>query len=290
MSLSHTVRNFASLVKFSHTIFAMPFAMVGFTLGVQYSNQAFSISKLLLVILCMITARNTAMAFNRFLDANIDALNARTAVREIPKGIINKNTALLFIIINIIIFSLACYFINPLCAALAPVALFVIMFYSYTKRFTALCHLVLGVGLALAPLGAYLAVTGAFNSVLPILFSALVLCWVAGFDVVYALQDESFDKSQKLHSIPAYFGTVKALYISRILHSVCVMLIVVAGVYGNFNIWYWIGATAFTALLIYQHLLIKPNDLSKINLAFFTSNGIGSLVFGIFIIISILTA
>jgi 4-hydroxybenzoate polyprenyltransferase len=290
MSLAKTVGSFASLVKFSHTIFAMPFAMIGFTLGTAFSNEPFKLYKLLLVIACMITARNTAMAFNRWIDAKYDALNTRTAVREIPSGVINSKNAMLFIIVNSILFIVACFFINALCFALAPIALFVILFYSYTKRFTALCHIVLGVALALAPLGAYLAVTGAFNSMLPILFSLIVLCWVAGFDVVYALQDDAFDRSQNLHSIPAKMGRPRAINISKGLHALCVLLVVVAGVVGAFNFWYWIGACAFTALLIYQHLLIKPNDLSKINLSFFTSNGIGSVVFACFVIISILTA
>ncbi len=289
MSLLKSISNFASLVKFSHTIFAMPFAMIGFTLGTTYSNTSFQLNKFLLIIVCMITARNTAMAFNRWLDAKYDALNERTAIREIPSGVINSKNALLFIIVNCIIFLIACYFINPLCFMLAPVALFVILFYSYTKRFTALCHLVLGVGLALAPLGAYLAVTGVLNSVLPIIFSALVLSWVAGFDVVYALQDDAFDKSQNLHSIPVALGRKKAIRVSEILHALCVVMVVIAGVMGGFNIWYWIGACAFTALLIYQHLLIKPHDLSKINISFFTSNGIGSVVFASFAILSILT-
>jgi 4-hydroxybenzoate polyprenyltransferase len=290
MRIGQTIHNYASLVKFSHTIFAMPFAMIGFALGLHLSNGIFEWYKLLLVIICMISARNTAMAFNRLLDAKYDALNARTAGREIPSGIINSNNALVFIFINILLFIAACFFINTICFLLSPIALFVILFYSYTKRFTALCHLVLGLGLALAPLGAYLAVTGSLEDYLPLVFASVVLLWVSGFDIIYALQDDAFDKSQKLFSIPARMGRAKAITVSKTLHAFCIVMVVAAGVIGAFNFWYWIGAFAFTSLLIYQHLLIKPNDLSNINISFFTSNGIGSVVFAAFVIISILTA
>ena len=198
------IKNYLSLVKFSHTIFAMPFALIGFVLGLGYNwinHQAFEQVwlKFFLVIVCMVTARSTAMAFNRYLDRHFDKLNPRTAIREIPAGIIKAEKALLFIIINASIFVAATYFINPICFYLSPVALFVIMFYSYTKRFTYLCHVVLGIGLSLAPIGAYLAVAGTF-AILPILFSCVVICWVSGFDIIYAMQDVDFDASQNLHS------------------------------------------------------------------------------------------
>jgi len=166
------------------------------------------------------------------------------------------------------------------------VALFVILFYSYTKRFTALCHLVLGVGLSLAPIGAYIAVTGHFN-LLPILFSFAVLFWVSGFDIIYALQDENFDKQHQLHSIPSAVGKTKALRISELLHLLAAACVIYAGQYGNFGIWYWMGVLFFIALLVYQHLLVKPNDLSKVNMAFFTTNGVASVIFGIFVILDL---
>ncbi|MDE1191698.1 MAG: putative 4-hydroxybenzoate polyprenyltransferase [Arachidicoccus sp.] len=283
-----TIKNYLSLVKFSHTIFAMPFAMIGFTLGVQSINIhqytfAQILLKFLLVLVCMITARSAAMAFNRYLDRSFDAKNPRTAIREIPRGIISANNALRFTIINCIIFIAATFFINKLCFALSFVALFVILFYSYTKRFTALCHLVLGLGLSLAPIGAYLAITGRFD-LLPVLFSIAVITWVSGFDIIYAMQDVDFDNSENLHSIPTALGRKNALNTSVLLHIISAAAVVTAGVYGRFGIFYWLGIAVFIGMLIYQHLLVKPNDLSKVNIAFMTANGIASIVFGVLVI------
>jgi len=306
------IRNYLSLIKFAHTVFALPFALIGFFLGIfSFTNSEwYSIVRsqgeltashlkwnipykslailFLLVIGCMVFARSAAMAFNRYLDARFDAKNPRTAVREIPAGILKANNVLLFTIANCLLFIACCYFINEICFYLSPVALFVILFYSYTKRFTALCHLVLGVGLSLAPIGAYLAVTGAFT-LLPILFSITVLCWVSGFDIIYALQDEAFDKEQQLHSIPAALGRTTALRISELLHLFAAGCVVYAGIYAGFGIFYWIGAGLFCTLLVYQHVLVKPDDLSKVNMAFFTLNGIASVVFSIFVIIELVT-
>jgi 4-hydroxybenzoate polyprenyltransferase len=281
-----TLKNYLSLVKFSHTIFAMPFALIGFSLAVNTSNINFPFKLFVLILFCMVTARNAAMAFNRYIDKKFDAANPRTAVREIPKGIIKPQYALVFVILNVILFITATWFINPLCFYLSPVALFVILGYSYTKRFTALCHLVLGIGLALAPIGAYIAVTGKFD-LLPLFFSFIVLTWVSGFDIIYALQDEEFDRSQNLHSIPVLLGKKGALRFSEFLHLLCFILIVIAGLYGKFSYLYWIGSVFFGGLLIYQHRLVKPNDLSKVNLAFFSTNGVGSVVFAIFVILDL---
>jgi 4-hydroxybenzoate polyprenyltransferase len=186
-----------------------------------------------------------------------------------------------------LLFVAATFFINKLCFYLAPVALFVILFYSYTKRFTALCHLVLGIGLSLAPIGAYIAVAGQFD-LLPLLFSFTVLCWVSGFDIIYALQDEEFDKKNRLHSIPAAVGKAKALHISELLHTCSAAFVIIAGFYGQFGWLYWAGAVFYICLLVYQHLLVKPNDLSKVNRAFFTTNGIASVLFAIFVILDLL--
>ena len=280
------MKNYLSLIKFSHTIFAMPFALIGFFLATK-SNE-FEWILLLYVVLCMIFARSAAMAFNRYIDRDIDTNNPRTAqVREIPNGSIKANSALIFVIINSLLFISTTYLINSLCLALSPVALLVIIGYSYTKRFTALCHLVLGLGLALAPIGAYLAVSGNFD-VVPLLFSAAVLFWVSGFDIIYSLQDQEFDKEQKLHSIPVLIGTKNALNLSKILHFLTFSSLSIAGSFSDFSLYYWIGFGIFTALLIYQHLLVKHNDLSKINLAFFTTNGIASVIFGIFVITDLL--
>lgn len=297
-----SIEKYFSLVKFSHTIFAMPFAIIGFFLGISslyfpvipgwhtivyppsFIND--SIKLFILVVLCMIFARSAAMAFNRYLDRNFDAENPRTAIREIPAGIISKQNAVRFVVINCVLFILATYFINSICFALSPVALFVILFYSYTKRFTPLCHLVLGIGLSLAPIGAYLAVTGQF-AFLPILFSLAVIFWVSGFDIIYSLQDVDFDQSQKLYSMPAWLGKTKALRVSEFLHTLSAACVVQAGVAGNFGWWYWIGIGIFTGMLIYQHSIVKPGDLSKVNIAFMTANGIASVVFAVFVLLDI---
>ena len=283
------VKNYLSLVKFSHTIFAMPFALIGFFLALKTS--LLSTSKpwwqlFILVLLCMIFARSAAMSFNRLLDKNFDALNPRTAIREIPNGIITEKNALIFVIINCILFIATTFFINPICFYLSPVALFVILFYSYTKRFTPLCHLVLGLGLSLAPIGAYLAVKGKFD-LLPVLFSFTVLFWVSGFDIIYALQDEEFDKSNNLYSIPAVLGKSKALKVSELLHLLSLASVIAAGLYGHFTWVYWIGVVVFGGMLIYQHSIVKPNDLSKVNIAFMTANGIASVIFAIFVLLDL---
>ena len=297
-----SVRNYLSLVKFSHTIFAMPFAMIGFFLGYFYiDHQGTGLAgigtkpghthiliKLVLVVLCMIFARSAAMGFNRWLDKHFDSLNPRTAIREIPAGIISANNALWFVIINALAFIIITWFINRLCFYLSPIALFVTLFYSYTKRFTALCHLVLGIGLSLAPIGAYLAVAGKFD-LLPILFSLAVIFWVSGFDIIYALQDVDFDISLKLHSIPASLGKARALRVSAVLHLLSAGFVIAAGFYGRlWGMWYWIGVAVFAGMLIYQHSIVKPNDLSRVNLAFMTANGIASVIFAVFVITDIL--
>jgi 4-hydroxybenzoate polyprenyltransferase len=282
------VKNYLSLVKFSHTIFAMPFALIGFVLGLRYHfiNQTTVDQvwlKFILVLVCMVTARSTAMAFNRYLDRHFDKLNPRTAIREIPAGIIKAEKALVFIGINMAIFITATYFINTICFYLSPVALFVILFYSYTKRFTYLCHLVLGIGLSLAPIGAYLAVTGSFD-VLPLLFSFAVIFWVSGFDIIYALQDIDFDQSQSLYSIPSQWGLKQSLSISRVLHVLSASLVIAAYFVGGFHFLYLFGLLIFIGMLIYQQSIVKPYDLSKVNLAFMTANGIASIVFSVFVI------
>lgn len=287
MPATTTVNNYLSLVKFSHTIFAMPFAMIGFFMATTMEAQTLNWLTFLLVVLCMVFARSSAMAFNRWLDVEIDKRNPRTAKREIPAGIITANNALVFIIVNVALFMAATWFINKRCFFLSPVALLVILGYSYTKRFTSLCHMVLGLGLSLAPIGAFLAVTGYF-AVLPVLVSVLVLCWVSGFDIIYSLQDEDFDRSQELHSIPTWLGKAGALRFSEVLHVVAGGLVITIGLLGHFHWLYWIGATVFIGMLITQHRLVKPTDLSKVNIAFMTTNGVASVVFGVFVIADML--
>jgi 4-hydroxybenzoate polyprenyltransferase len=318
----NTVKNYLSLIKFSHTIFAMPFALIGFFLAIAYGQHlgwktpdeflqgnfyvhprmsndslAFKLMRgsnpwelipvyFFLVLICMITARSAAMAFNRYLDRRWDALNPRTAIREIPKGIITPKNALVFTIISCVLFIATTFFINRICFYLSPVALAVVLGYSYTKRFTPLCHLVLGLGLSLAPIGAYLAVTGVFHW-LPILFSLAVIFWVSGFDIIYALQDEEFDRSNQLYSIPAWLGKAKALRVSEVLHLLSVAAVVAAGRWGGFGWLYWIGVLVFGGMLLYQHSIVKPHDLRRVNLAFMTANGIASVVFAAFVIVDL---
>jgi 4-hydroxybenzoate polyprenyltransferase len=295
-----TAKHYLSLVKFSHTIFAMPFAFIGFFLGIKHEQQMLQNvhsspwyvvywPSLAGVLVCMITARNAAMAYNRYLDRHFDALNPRTAIREIPQGIISPQKALRFVIVNCLVFITATFFINRICFYLSPVALFVILFYSYTKRFTALCHLVLGIGLSLAPIGAFLAVTGAFH-ILPILFSLSVVFWVSGFDIIFALQDVAFDTEQQLYSIPSVLGKTKGLLVSKLLHLASAAFVVAAGFLGSFHVFYWIGVSIFCGMLVYQHSIVKPTDLSRVNIAFMTANGIASVVFGAFTIADILAA
>ena len=283
------MKDYLSMIKFSHTIFALPFAMVGFFLGVNRPGGSFSWQELGLVLLCMVFARSAAMAFNRWLDRDIDAANPRTIQREIPAGVISPRAALWFVIINCLLFVACTYFLNPLVLALSPIALLVILGYSYTKRFTALCHLVLGLGLALAPIGAYLATGGSFD-LIPILYSVAVLTWVSGFDIIYALQDREFDESQHLHSIPVALGRVRAMRLSEGLHVVSGLSILAAGYFLAAEypevLWlHWAGALIFIGLLIYQHLIVSPTDLRRVNLAFFTTNGVASVVFGCLVIL-----
>lgn len=281
------VAKYLSFIKFSHTVFALPFALVGFVLGLQASGGHFLLEKLIWVLGCMVFARSAAMGFNRYIDRAIDAQNARTAIREIPSGQISPQAALGFVVLTALAFVACAAMINPLCFYLSPVALAVILGYSYTKRFTALCHVVLGVGLGLAPVGAYLAVTEHF-SLAPVLLGFAVMSWVSGFDVIYALQDEQFDRSLGLQSLPARFGGAKALLLARLLHSLSATLMVSFGLLTHAGILYWIGAGVFISMLIYQHRIVSPSDLSRVNAAFFTTNGIASVVVGTFTIVDIL--
>lgn len=277
-----TVQKYLSLVKFSHTLFALPFAIIGFCLALQSGEIHFSFFKLAMVLLCMVFARSAAMAFNRYIDRAFDAKNPRTAIREIPSGQISATAAAIFTLACSAFFMVCAYLINHLCFVLSPVALFVILGYSYTKRFTPLCHVVLGIGLALAPIGAYIAVTQRFD-VLPVLFGCVVLFWVSGFDIIYALQDEEFDRANGLKSIPVFLGKKNALRLSELLHLLAAAIVIAGYFLGHFNWVYILGACIFIALLIYQHTLVKPNDLSRVNLAFATANGVGSVIFSIFV-------
>ncbi len=277
------IKDYFSLVKIHHTIFSLPFAMIGFFLAFHENGETVSLRILLLVILCVLFARNAAMGFNRYVDREFDMKNPRTALREIPRRIISPKSALWFVILNAGLFMLTTWFLNRLCFFLSPVALLVVLGYSFTKRFTSFAHLFLGMGLALAPIGAYLAVTAHFAAV-PLLYSFAVLFWVAGFDIIYAMQDYDFDIEHRLKSIPVLVGKRQALILSILFHVVALGLIYLAGYLGDFGWIHWTGAAIFTGLVVYQHLLVKPDDISKVNLAFFTLNGIASVIFACFVI------
>jgi 4-hydroxybenzoate polyprenyltransferase len=279
------MNKYFSLVKISHSIFALPFAMIGFFLALKSQQLNFDLYKLFLVLMCMITARNAAMAFNRWLDQDIDAKNERTKMREIPSGQISSGGALAFVVLNCGLFLFCAFFINQLCFMLSPIALLVVLGYSYTKRFTFLCHFILGIGLGLAPIGAYLALTAQFDMI-PLLYSFAVMCWVAGFDVIYALQDEEFDASNNLYSIPSSFGKGKAMWIARVLHVASLLLLLLPYFYLSVSVIYLVAWTLFALLIVRQHYLVETFGLEKINLAFFTMNGMASLLFGFMTIIS----
>ena len=281
------IKDYFSLVKFPHTVFALPFACIGFVLAYVQTDAVFAWRTLALMLSCMVFARNTAMSFNRYADRQFDARNQRTAHREIPRGIITPPRALGFCVANAAFFVLAAALLNPLCLYLSPAALLVIMGYSFTKRFTWGCHLILGASLAIAPTAAYIAVTGAL-ALPPVLFSAITLFWVSGFDVLYALPDEAFDRQEKLFSIPARFGRKGAMLFSGGLHIIAAILVVFAGWSLHTGIFYITGATLFCGLLLYQHLIIKPSDLSRLNAAFAITNGIASILFGAFTIVELI--
>jgi 4-hydroxybenzoate polyprenyltransferase len=272
-----------SFIKISHTLFSVPFALIGFFLGTKETNRNPDVFLLLLVLLCVLFARNAAMGFNRYADRIFDKKNPRTSNREIPQNRIKPWSALVFIIVNAALFIGTTWFINLLCFALSPIALIVILGYSYTKRFTSLAHYVLGLGLSLAPIGSYMAVTGRF-ALVPVLYSVVVFFWVSGFDVIYALQDEEFDRAENLKSIPSFFGRKNALIISSATHVICALCVCVAGVYSEAGAFFWIGALVFTGLLVYQHIIVKPLNISRVNIAFATTNGFAGIIFAAFVI------
>ena len=286
------MKSYFSLVKFAHTIFALPFAFLSFFLAMKVREAEIDWTVFLLILFCMVFARSAAMAFNRYVDREIDARNQRTATREIPAGIISARSALVFTALSAGAFIFTTYWLNPLCFYLSPVALLVVLGYSYTKRFTWLCHFVLGLGLGLAPVGAYLAVTGSF-ALLPVLYGIMVMLWVSGFDILYALQDAQFDREEGLYSVPGRFGQNRAKRISAGLHIACALLLLAISWYqGNLisslGFLHWVGTFGFIGLLIWQHYLVRKYDLERINKAFFETNGIASILFGLAVITDVL--
>lgn len=274
------IKTYASLVKFSHTIFALPFAMTAYTFALTSTNTPFNVLLLIKIVICMVTARNAAMGFNRWADRDIDALNPRTAQREIPAGKVSPRSALIFVIINALIFALCALWINPLCGALSPVALLVVLGYSRTKRFTSMAHLVLGLSLGIAPVGAYLAVTGYFTFA-PLILSAAVISWTAGFDILYALQDRDFDRAHGLHSIPSRTTPIGAAVISIALHCLTLYALISFGVGNEAGTLYWIGMGIFAVWIVAQHVLYTPRKIDRIGKSFGLMNGAASLSFAI---------
>jgi 4-hydroxybenzoate polyprenyltransferase len=274
---------YANFVKLPHTVFALPFALVGVILA-SYDTTV-RVADVVWVVVAFTGARFAAMGFNRIVDRDIDARNPRTRMREIPAGALGVREAIASVTIASAIFIFAAWMLNPLCALLSPLALAWVFFYSYTKRFTRWSHLVLGFGLSIAPVGGYLAVQGQWSDPwwMLIALSLAVTTWTGGFDVLYALQDVDFDRSSRLHSLPAALGETRAVAVSRVLHCVSVLCLALVGAarYGNSGAGtiYAVGVVIAAALLFYEHTLVKPNDLSKLDAAFFTMNGVISMAF-----------
>ena len=282
-----SIKDYFGLVKFAHTIFALPFALVAFTFAVTTTDAVFSWLLLVQVVLCMVFARNVAMGFNRWADRHIDGRNPRTAEREIPAGRISPRGAMIFVVANAVLFIATASSINLLTALLSPVALAVVMFYSYCKRFTSLAHLVLGLSLGIAPAGAYIAVTGTLT-LAPCILSLLVMTWCGGFDIIYALQDTDFDRANNLHSIPAKFSTAASLRISIALHAVSIVSLVVFALYCPQSPILWIGVAVFSAIITLEHILVTPSRQKNIGIAFGTLNGLASLALAVFVIVDLL--
>ena len=281
------IGDYMGLVKFAHTIFAMPFALIAFTFALKSTDVQFSWWLLLQVVLCMVFARNVAMGFNRWADWEIDKQNPRTAEREIPAGKITPRNAAIFVIINAVCFIATASSINLLTAVLSPVALGVIMAYSYCKRFTSWAHIVLGLSLGIAPAGAYIAVTGTLDWA-PCLLSLLVLTWCGGFDIIYALQDRDFDRENGLHSIPSKFSIATSLYISIALHVVSIASLIGFALFCPQNWPLWVGVALFCCCIILEHILVTPTRQRSIGIAFGTLNGLASTTLAICVILSLL--
>jgi len=272
-----SIRNYLEMIKIEHSVFALPFAMI----GMIYAASGWpGWRTFLLIVLAMVSARSAAMAFNRIVDRDIDAKNPRTATRHLPSGKLTLASAWMFFLSSVGFFLLAAALLNALALMLAPIALAVMLGYSYTKRFTWLSHIVLGLSLGIAPAAAWVAVTGTFSWT-PALWILSVACWTAGFDILYALQDDEFDRQHGLKSIPARFGKRAAIAISRSLHMLAVVFLVSAGIAVGAGALYFVGCGFAAALLIYEQSLVKADDLSRIDMAFFTLNGYVSI--GVFV-------
>jgi 4-hydroxybenzoate polyprenyltransferase len=275
MSTTVTARRFVSLVKFEHTVFALPFAFVGAMLSVGKVPSAATLGW---VTLAMVGARSLAMALNRLIDAEIDARNPRTAAREIPSGLLSRAQVIGFCAISLAVFLLAAWQLDPVVHWLWPIPVAAFVLYPYTKRFTWLCHLALGLSTGLAPLGAWLAVSGDADPA-PFMLWVAVALWIGGFDVIYATTDVEFDRRERLYSLPVRFGIGPALMVTRICHLAAVCLLIAVGVTLGLGPLYYLGLAVVAALLGYENSIVHPDDLSRVNVAFFTLNGVISVAF-----------
>jgi len=268
-----------NLVRLPHTLFALPFALVGVVLASYIAP--ITLSAVIWVVVAFTAARFAAMGFNRIVDREIDARNPRTRMREIPAGVMSVREASLAVAVASLLFFLAAWRLNTLCLMLAPLALAWVLFYSFTKRFTRWSHLVLGIGLSIAPVGGYLAITGRWSNPwwMLIALAIAVASWVAGFDILYALQDVSFDRENGLYSVPSTFGEANALGIARMLHFTTVAALALAGIGAGAGMVYFAGVIVAAGLLLYEHSLVKVDDFSRLDAAFFTMNGVISIVF-----------
>ncbi len=261
------------MIKFEHTIFAMPFAMISVLLASRHMPYGLPSGRVVFwVLIAMIGARSAAMSCNRLLDAEIDSENPRTSARHIPSGLISKAQVAIFLVVSIALFEIASWQLNPICFRLSPMAMLAVLGYSYTKRFTSFCHIILGFSIGIAPIGAWLAVRGSLSPV-PLLLGTAVMLWIGGFDIIYALQDYEYDVKSSLHSIPKALGKANALTLSRYMHLIMVCLLFGIGKVYGLHMIYFLGIGVVSSLIIYEHLLVKPDDLRRVNVAFFTLNG-----------------
>lgn len=281
MPVFKAIETYLRMIKFSHSVFALPFALTAAVIAAQGLPTA---REILWIIVAMVGARSGAMGMNRVIDRRIDAANPRTSLREVASGKISVVSALAFSLISFGILVFAAYMLNPLCLKLSPLAIAIVVFYSFTKRFTWAAHLVLGLALSFAPLGAWIAIRGTFDvEALPLVLA--VLFWLPGFDILYALQDVEFDRSHGLHSIPARFGTSTALKLAALSHGLTMFFLLLTGVIFGLGAFYWLGMFIVSVLFIYEHSLLKPDDLSRLDMAFFNMNGyisVAVLVFTFF--------
>lgn len=287
VQLGAKIRDLLEMIKFSHTVFAFPFALIGVVLAAHASGSVPGVAQLMWICVAMVGARSAAMGLNRIIDARIDARNPRTEARHIPAGKVSMAEAWGFVGFSIVVFEIAAWMLNPLCFYLSFIVLFFLVLYAYAKRFTVYAHMVLGLCLAAAPIGAWIALRGDIQ--VSIVFLGLaVLLWVSGFDIFYALQDLDFDREQGLYSIPARFGAEKSCMLVRWLHAGMVLLLLLVQLSAGLSWLYFIGVAVVAALLVYEHTLVKPDDLSRLDAAFFTMNGYISIILLVFVLADVL--